>query len=102
MAQWTFVQQVSARIKRIIASNSELFPLTSPVQLFQVRDRGQSLLRAFSLASTERFSRSSPSSQRQQRYILPTSPRGRWRCGDENLAEGLELTAGSHLSNVYS
>ena len=44
MARWTFVQQVSGRIGRIIASNPELFPLTSPVQLFQARDGGAQIL----------------------------------------------------------
>ena len=44
VGHWPFVQQVSARIGWIIASNPHLFPLTSPVQLFQARDGGAQIL----------------------------------------------------------
>lgn len=40
----SFVQQVSVRIGSIIASHPDLFPLTSPVQLFQARNSGTQIL----------------------------------------------------------
>lgn len=40
----SFVQQVSVRIGSIVTSHPDLFPLTSPVQLFQARNGGTQIL----------------------------------------------------------
>lgn len=44
MARRPFVQQLSACVGQIVASHPELFPLASPVQLFQARNGGLRIL----------------------------------------------------------
>jgi hypothetical protein len=49
MARRPFVQQLSACVGRIVALHPDLFPLASPVQLFQARNGGLQILEALIL-----------------------------------------------------